>query len=157
LATISQQTGNLTEALATLERALRHFPDGEFLLYLQADCLYELDRFREAKSALTRILTSSAARQYRGGVPGEIREKLAPRKLADVLRLEGDQGSAELLLTSAVNRFPDHTISWHTLGRVYLDWRQRTPFLAVVERLRSCPQGDVFALLLLATWHLIHN
>jgi tetratricopeptide (TPR) repeat protein len=157
LATMSQREGKLDEALATLDEALTLFPDGEFLLYLRADCLYDLDRYGEAKSTLTRILANPNARQYRGGVPGAIKEKLAPRKLADVLRLEREFASAELLLKSILARFPDDTISWHTLGRVYLDTRQRVRLFTVAERLRTCPQGEIFAPLLLATWHLEHE
>jgi len=154
LATMLQREGKPDEALAVVDQGLTLFPDGEFLLYLRADCLYELDRYREAKSALTRILTNPGARQYCGGVPGQIKEKLAPRKLADVLRLEREFASAEILLKSLLNRFPDDTISWYTLGRVYIDFQHRAKLLGVVERLRSCPQGDIFASLLLATWHL---
>jgi len=107
------------------------------------------------KAAEDQLLT--AQQQYRGGVPGEIKTKLAPRKLADVLRLKRDFVAAEQLLLSLVQRFPDDSITWHTLGRVYLDSRQRVKLLSVVERLKDCPQGELFALLLRATWHLAHQ
>jgi Glycosyl transferase family 2/Tetratricopeptide repeat len=154
LATMDCQDGNPRQALATLDQGLAYFPAGEYLLYLRADCLYEMDRFAEAKETLLRILMGDGERQYRGGVPGEIKEKLAPRKLAEILRLEGEFTAAETLLRSVLRRFPDDTHSWHGLGRVYLDARQGTELFQVIERLRSCPQGDVFASLLLVIWHL---
>jgi glycosyltransferase involved in cell wall biosynthesis len=154
LASISLREGNVRAALQTLHRAEAIFPTDEYLLYLKADCLYELDEYAAAKDTLIQILTSSELLHYHGGVPGEIKQKLAPRKLADVLRLEGQYVAAETLLRSVADCFPSDTISWHALGRVYLDTRQRVSLLSVVERLRCCPQGDVFAALLLATWHL---
>ncbi len=157
LATIEMRDGKFLEALAILDQGLTLFPSGEYLLYLRADCLYEIDRFDEAKATLIRLLTSRTEPQYRGGVPAEIVEKLAPRKLADILRLQRDFPSAETLFKSLIARFPDDTLSWYLLGRVYLDSRQRVNLLTVSEQLRHCPQGNIFARLLLATWHLEHN
>jgi glycosyltransferase involved in cell wall biosynthesis len=157
LANIAIREGNLSQALQTLDAALRSFPDDDYLLYLRADSLYEVDRFNEARDVLQQIVLSPGNRRYRGGVPGDIREKAAPRKLADVLRLQGNHAAAEALLLSIVIQFPDDTLSWHLLGRVYLDSRQRVKLLSVVERLRACPQGEVFGGLLLATWHLEHR
>jgi tetratricopeptide (TPR) repeat protein len=154
LTTIAMLQGDLDEALATVEQGLRLFPDSEHLLYLRADCLYELDRYEEAKAMLIRIVNSQSQQVYYGGLPGDIREKLAPRKLADVHRLQRNFAAAEAILRSVVGRFPSDTHSWHLLGRVYLDSGQREKLLAVVERLRSCPQGDIFGSLLLAVWRL---
>jgi tetratricopeptide (TPR) repeat protein len=157
LATSEMREGKLPEALAIIDEGLSLFPSGEYLLYLRADCLYELDRFGEAKTALIELLTGKDDLQYRGGVPAGITKKLAPRKLADVLRLERDFVSAESLFKSLVARFPDDTLSWYLLGRVYLDSRQRANMLASCEQLRRGPQGEIFALLLAATWHLELN
>jgi tetratricopeptide (TPR) repeat protein len=154
LATIEMQEGRLLEAIAILDKGLQLFPTGEYLLYLRSECLYELDRYHEAKISLAQIISGPTARQYRGGSPGEIREKLAPRRLADVYRLERDFGSAEAALLSIVGRYPDDTLTWHTLGRVYIDSQQRAKLLEVVERLKACPQGQIFGSLLLAIWHL---
>jgi tetratricopeptide (TPR) repeat protein len=157
LATMDMRDGKFHEALAILDQGLSLFPRGEYLLYLRADCLYELDRFSEAKATLLRLLTSKGEPQYRGGIPAEIVEKLAPRKLADILRLEGDFASAEMLLKSILARYPDDTLSWYLLGRLYLGSQQRVYLLTASEQLRRCPQGDIFALLLEATWHVEHN
>ena len=45
-------------------------------------------------------------------------------------------------------------MTWHTLGCVYLDLRQKEKLLEVIERLKGCPQGQIFGSLLLAIWHL---
>src|SRR5207249_8351373 len=100
LAAIEMREGKPHEALAILDYGLSLFPRGEYLLYLRADCLYELDRFDEAKATLMRLLTGNGNPQYRGGMPAEIVEKLAPRKLADILRLQRDFASAETLFKS---------------------------------------------------------
>jgi tetratricopeptide (TPR) repeat protein len=138
----------------TFDRALAMFPDADDLLYSKAECLYELDRYREARETLTQIIAGAGQFQYRGGVPGDIREQRAPRKLADICRLERDFASAESLLMRLLARFPHDTLSWQTLGRVFLDSRQRLKLLAVIEHLQACPQGDVFATMLMAMWHL---
>jgi hypothetical protein len=104
-----------------------------------------------------RLLTEQAKIQYRGSVPADIREKLAPRKLADILRLECDFVSAEALFKSVLQRFPDDTLSWYLLGRVYFDSHREPQLMQVCEQLRDCPEGDVFSKLLLATWRLQRN
>lgn len=154
LASMLMREGKIQEAVQTFDRALRMFPDADDLLYSKAECLYELDRYAEARETLTQIIIGSARLQYRGGVPGDIRDQRAPRKLADICRLERNFATAESLLTSLLARYPQDTLSWHTLGRVFLDSRQRLKLLAVLEHLRVCPQGEVFATLLMAMWHL---
>jgi len=154
LARIDIHEGKLHDALAMIDQGLSHFPRGEYLLFLRAECLYELDRFAEARATLIALLAASGEPQYRGGVPAEIRNKLAPRRLADIYRMERDFLSAETLLKAVVARHPDDTISWYLLGRVYLDSRQQQQLLALHQQLRRCPQGEIFASLLLATWHL---
>jgi tetratricopeptide (TPR) repeat protein len=157
LATIEMQQGRLNEALSLLDQGLSLFPTGEYLLYMRADCLYELDRYVEAQATLLRLLNNPVEIQYRGSVPAEIREKLAPRKLADILRLQRQFASAQALFKSILSRFPDDTLSWYLLGRVYLDARQPAGLTAVVERLQFCEQGNVFSKLLLASWQLEQN
>jgi glycosyltransferase involved in cell wall biosynthesis len=157
LATIEMHECKLNEALAVLDQGLALFPTGEYLMYLRADCLYELDRFAEAQATLLRLLNNPVEFQYRGSVPAGIREKLAPRKLADILRLQKQYASAEALFKSVLSRYPDDTLSWYLLGRVYFDVRQAAGLMHVVEQLRYCAQGDVFSKLLLASWGLEQN
>jgi glycosyltransferase involved in cell wall biosynthesis len=157
LATIEMHECKLNEALAVLDQGLAIFPTGEYLLYLRADCLYELDRYVEARATLLRLLNNPVEIQYRGSVPEGIREKLAPRKLADILRLQRQYASAEALFKSVLSRYPDDTLSWYLLGRVYFDVRQAAGLMQVVERLKYCAQGDIFSKLLLASWGLEQN
>jgi tetratricopeptide (TPR) repeat protein len=154
LAKMAMRQGNPNDALTTVDCGLELFPAGEYLLYLKAECLYELDRFAEARDTLLKILQNPPTPQYRGCVPAEIRDRLAPRKLADICRLEGNFDGAESLLMAILARYPTDTISWHALGRVFIDSRQKLKFSGVVERLKSCPQGEIFADLLLAYWYL---
>jgi tetratricopeptide (TPR) repeat protein len=154
LATMAMREGNPNDALATIDCGLELFPTGEYLLYQRAECLYEMDRFAEARQTLLRILQNPPAPQFRGCVPAEIRDRLAPRKLADICRLERSFADAESLLTVILARYPTDTISWHALGRVFIDSRNRPRLAGVVDRLKACPQGEIFADLLLAYWHL---
>ena len=66
LATIEIQEGRVQRALTILDQGLLLFPMGEYLLYLRAECLYELDRYAEARIAPSQILSGPAVRQYRG-------------------------------------------------------------------------------------------
>ena len=154
LASMSMREGRLSEALATLDRAVATFPNADDLLYAKAECLYELDRYDESADSLVRIESGSAQSPYCGGVPGDIREQRAPRKLADIYRLQRAYSRAESLLMQLLAKQPHDTLSWHTLGRVFLDSRQRVKLMAVIEKLNDCPQGNVFAAMLKALWHL---
>lgn len=157
LAHIAMLEGNLPAALRVLEQALEAFPTDEYLLFLRAECLYDLDRYDDAINTLIQIVAGPERPLYQGGTPGEIRSRLAPRKLADSLRLKRQYAPAESLLRSLVERFPQDTHSWHLLGRVYLDTAQREKLLNVVERLTECPQGEVFSHLLMSLWHMNWN
>jgi tetratricopeptide (TPR) repeat protein len=157
LATIDMREGKLAEALAVLDRALLVFPAAEHLLYLRAECLHDLDRYAEARETLVFLINGITESQYHGGVPCDIKEKLAPRKLAEVLLLQHEYSAAESLLESVLVCFPEDTLSWHALGRVYLDLREQTKLMAVVERLRACPQGEIFSATLLVAWHMMRG
>ena len=154
LASMFMREGRTLEALNTLDRAVAIFPWADDLLYPRAECLYELDRYSEARETLMRILTGTGTPQYRGGVPDDIRDKRAARKLADICRLQHDFVQAEVVLRDVLAHFPQDTLSWYTLGRVYLDSQQRVRLLSALEGLKSCPQGEVFATMLRAMWYL---
>ncbi|MCC6494613.1 MAG: tetratricopeptide repeat protein, partial [Pirellulales bacterium] len=154
LAKISLHAGRPAEALATIDQALRMLPDAEYLLLLRADCLYELDRYDEAHQTLLQIIRSGQQWHYRGGVPAEIKEKLAPRRLADVLRLKGRHELAEAQLRALLERFPDDTLSWYLLGRVYTEGTNWPRVEIIAERLLACPQGEAFGAILLAVRYL---
>jgi tetratricopeptide (TPR) repeat protein len=157
LAKIALQSGRATEALAVLDEALRLLPDAEYLLLLKADCLYELDRYDEAHQTLLAIIRAGQQWHYRGSVPAEIKEKLAPRRLADVLRLKGRLDLAEAQLLALLHRFPSDTLSWYLLGRVYSQWGNWSRVELVAERLSTCPQGAAFGAILLAARQMAHG
>jgi predicted Zn-dependent protease len=154
LAEIAIRLGQPREALTVLGEGLANFPDDEYLRYLLAESHYLLDEFPRARQALETLLAQPAGPRYHGGVPGQIRELMAPRKLADTLRLEGRLAEAEAVLRSLVDRFPRDTHSWHTLGRVYIDAGDRAHLEQVVAHLQACPQGEIFAALLESVWCL---
>jgi glycosyltransferase involved in cell wall biosynthesis len=154
LATMDMREGKLGEALKTIDHGLQLFSSDDYLLYLKAECFYELDRFAEARQALLQILRNPTGPQFSGCVPAEIRDRLAPRKLADICRLEGNFDGAESLLTAVLAAYPSDTHSWHALGRVFINSRNKLKLCGVLDRLKSCPQGEIFADLLRAYWHL---
>jgi glycosyltransferase involved in cell wall biosynthesis len=154
LAHIALKQGKVAESLATLAQGLAAFPDDEYLQFLRAECFYEVDDYPAARATLLKVIQASRQPAYHGGVPAEVKEHLAPRRLADVLRLENDFVRAEALCRSLVAQFPRDAHVWHTLGRIYLDCGKQNELLKVVEQLRACPEGNIFAALLLALWHL---
>jgi len=127
------------------------------LLYLRAEYLYEIDRFTESRQCLERLLACAQPWQYRAGIPGNIKEKLAPRKLADILRIERRYAEAESRLLALLERYPDDTLTWTALGRVYVDSCQRAKLSWSTAQLAACPQGHIFATLLWASLHLTQN
>jgi tetratricopeptide (TPR) repeat protein len=157
LTDLALRDGQFTTALETVVRGRRLFPVDEYLCYLQAEALYELDRYDLAKQILTRLVEQPKAWQFRAGAPNQIKEKLAPRRLADVLRMQGDIRAAETILLQILDRFPGDTITWHTLGQTYLYSQQWHSVRTVVEKLRACPQGQIFADLLLAALHIMQG
>lgn len=154
LAEIAMRLGQPREALPVLEQGLARFADDEYLRYLLAECHYLLDEFSRARQVLEELIALPAGPRYHGGVPGQIRELVAPRKLADTLRLLGRLNEAEAVLRALLIRFPRDTHSWHTLARVYLDAGDRARFEQAAASLNGCPQGEIFVALLWALWHL---
>jgi glycosyltransferase involved in cell wall biosynthesis len=157
LAELALREGKFQDGLDVIARGLSQFPDDQNLLYMQAECLYELDRFDAARGALLRIISSTDERQYHGGSPAEVRHKVAPRKLGDIHRILGAYAKAVDAFESVLSVFPEDTLTWYSLGRVYVDTHCWDRTEATAQRLRLCPQGHIFASLLLATWHLEHH
>ena len=57
LATMAMRKGNPNDALAIIDCGLERFPTAEYLLYLKAESLYELDRFSEARQYVIKDIT----------------------------------------------------------------------------------------------------
>jgi tetratricopeptide (TPR) repeat protein len=157
LGELSLREGKAEEAIGVLTDGLSCFPDDQHLRHLRAESLYEQDRFEAAERDLRAIVEGPDPHYQQGGVPVDIKRKLAPRKLADVLRVRGAYAEAEGVLQNVVVEFPLDTLSWYALGRVYADWNQAEKLQATIQRLAICPQGSVFAGLLLASWYLAKN
>jgi tetratricopeptide (TPR) repeat protein len=64
LTTMLMREGKIQEAIHLFDRALAIFPTAADLLYLKAECLYDLDRFAEAAEVLSRIINGASDPQY---------------------------------------------------------------------------------------------
>jgi len=157
LVEIALREGNMQAAIETAGRGLVQFPADQHLLYLLADALYEVDQYDAARDMLMRIILSPDQPQYHGGVPRDLKHKLAPRSLGDILRIQRNHPAAESTLLGVVEKFPHDAVCWHALGRLYIDMEDRQKVRWVIERLQDCPQGDVFGALLGGAWHLLRN
>jgi tetratricopeptide (TPR) repeat protein len=157
LAELSLQQGCFFDTLSHAQAGLQLFPDDDFLRYVQAEVLYELDRYEEARVLLAELVARPGRQQYRGGVPADIVTRLAPRSLGEVLRIQGRHAEAVELLTRLVQTYPDDTLAWHSLGRVYIDLRDGVRLAGVRAQLARCRQGELFADLLLAAWEMMHR
>ena len=149
--------GRLREAIEVLERGRTIFPDDEYLAYLESEVLYELDDYDAAKSLLVAIMNGPDRPQFRAGAPSDIKRQMAPRSLGEVLRIQRQYAAAERVLRSVVELYPLDTLTWHALGRLYIDARSRPGLDVVCERLADCPQGSLFASMLKAAWHMVHS
>jgi glycosyltransferase involved in cell wall biosynthesis len=154
---VAMREGDMRAAIEWSGEGLARFPDDQHLLYLLADALYEVDQFNAARDTLMRIILGPDQPQYHGGTPRDIKRKLAPRSLGDVFRVQGDHPAAEATLRGLVEEFPHDAVCWHSLGRLYIDMQDRQKLREVIENVKRCPQGDVFAALLGGAWHLLRH
>jgi len=153
LADMALRDGNPEDALRILDRGLSKFPQDEALLYSQANICFELGRYDAAALCLRQILAANERREHYA-VASDLRRKLAPRKLADVFRMQQRYDQAERILRAILQDFPYDTHTWYGLGCIYGDTRQKEQLDGVVKRLPACPDGELFAGVLLASWHL---
>jgi tetratricopeptide (TPR) repeat protein len=142
------------QAVQFAQRGLAIFPDDEHLLFTQAAAWHLLESYSAAIANLQRIIHSPPSPQLRMASPADIREKLAPRLLGSILRLQRSFPEAEATLKTILQRFPQDNISWYDLGMVYLDQVRMNEFAQVVQTLLRLPTGTVDAGLLTALWYL---
>jgi glycosyltransferase involved in cell wall biosynthesis len=157
LTEMALQRGRFVQALRLTDSGLAVFPDDEYLRYLRAEVLYELNRYQEAQVLLEQLIAQPDQRQYRGGVPADLATRLAPRCLGEVLRIQRRHAEAVELLRRLVQSHPDDTLGWHSLGRVYIDLGDGVGLAGVRAHLARCRQGELFSDLLLAAWEMKHH
>lgn len=153
LADLSLREGQLAEALRTLDCGLARFPQHSALLYSQACIFMEMSRYDDACRSLEQIIASPETREHYA-VPCDLERKLAPCRLAEVLRLQKEFGRAEQTLRAVLQHFSEDAPTWYALGCLYGDTGQRDALMEVIDRLHSCPRGEVLAAVLQAAWHL---
>ena len=154
LAELSLREGQYTEALHNLTPAIAQFPADDHLAYLLAEVLYELDQYPAAQQVLSHLIQRPGVSPYCAGVPLHLKQLVAPRCLGEVLRIQRALAAAEQVLLAVVRDFPTDALSWHALGRVYIDMARRDQLEQVRHQLSVCPGGEMFSSLLLAAWHM---
>jgi tetratricopeptide (TPR) repeat protein len=153
LADLSVREGKRQEALAIVAAGLQEFPCDDSLLFQQADILCVLARYADSERSLGLLLASPATRSHHGG-PGEIRQKLAPRMMAEVLANQNRFQEAAMILQQLLSESPNDSRALYLLGGLCVGAQDMSSLETVCERLRDCPQGDYFAAVLESRWHL---
>jgi glycosyltransferase involved in cell wall biosynthesis len=155
LVELAIQEGKFQEAVDKTARGLVLFPGDDYLAFMQTEALYQLGEYEAARLVLLRIIERpEPPRDYCVGAPGEIRRKLAPLGLGEVLRMQRAYDRAEAVLRNVVRDFPDDPVCWNQLGRVYIEMGNGHKLQQVLDRLSTCPRGDLFASLLIAGWRI---
>jgi tetratricopeptide (TPR) repeat protein len=152
------QEGKFQRVVDLSARGMVLFPHDDYLAYLQAEGLYQMGQFAAARVVLTQLLASPVPTNvYCAGAPNNIRQRLAPLGLGEVLRVERRLEAAEAVLQKVTEAFPSDPAAWQFLGRVYLDGRQGKKLDRVIERLSACPRGEFFAATLTACWNMVEG
>lgn len=145
------------DAVELAERGLALFPDDEHLLFVQASAWFRLHDYVRVALLLERIISHPPVRRRQFGASANIREKLAPRLLGTVQRLQKQFYQSEQTLNAVLRQFPEDNIAWSDLGMVYIDAIDLEKFGAVVHKLLTLPTGIVDAGTLTALWYLRHG
>lgn len=164
LTQLAMQEGNFREAVEVASRGMMLFAGDEHLPYLHAEALYELGEYSAARTVLERVITSPA--HFRGivsGKPVDIKRRLAPLALGEVLRMQRNYAMAEEVLRRVAETMPNDPVPWQFLGRVYVDMGERQKFRETIERLSVCDQpatggrSGLFADMLRVSWELVRG
>jgi glycosyltransferase involved in cell wall biosynthesis len=154
-AEVELQAGRLQSAVDATARGLIFFPADEHLAYLQAEALFQLGEVEAARLVLVGIITQApAAPQLAFGSPRDIRRRLAPLGLGEVLRVQGALQQAEAVLRAITRDFPDDPAAWQYLARVYINAGDRQKFEEARDRLQEIPEAQYWPPLLDAGWEL---
>jgi len=157
LCELAMREGKYQEVLAMAERGLALFPRDPHMSYILAEALYELDQYKAAEELLIDIVNQPELLGYHAGTPKNLQRNMAMQSLGEVLRIQGAQAASEAVLRQVVQDFPRDTMAWYTLGRLYVDVGTVQGFEEVCLALQECPEGKVFAKLLLGVWHLVRS
>ncbi len=161
---LAMQEGKLREAVDLTARGLAMFPSDEHLAYLQSESLYELREYDVAATVLARLIAGSdRPRGYCHGEPVDIKRRLAPLALGEVLRMQRNYAAAEVVLRRVTDSLPADPVPWQFLGRVYVDTGERSKFDETIESLAACaaltPGGrsNLFAEMLCVSWEMVRG
>jgi len=158
LADLAAQEGDFGQVVAVTARGRSLYPHDDYFAYLQAEALYQLGRYPAARAILTELCQHGRAPfSFRVGSPANIRERLAPLGLGEILRVEGCLREAEDVLRSVTDAFPKDPAAWQFLARVYVDLGDRQQFDWAWRQLAGLPGGAFYAQMLYARWHLAHG
>lgn len=155
LCDLALSDGLLQQSVSIAQRGLASFPGEPHISFLLSEALYELNQYQAAEQVLIDIINRPQPLNYHAGTPNHMQRKLAPRSLGEVLRIQGKCTAAKSILQAVVQDFPDDTMAWHALGRVYIDLNDRQKLEEVREKVECCLEGQVYSRLLLAAWHLV--
>jgi len=158
LGELETHAGNFRELASLMARGLSVFPGDEYLAYMQAEAFYNLGRYDLSKRLLAGIINGlPQARRLHVGTPADVKRRLAPLGLGEVLRSERAFGHAETIFREVAEAFRTDASAWYFLGRVYVDLGNRLGLDEVVSRLAGCERGNFYASLLIGAWQLSHK
>jgi glycosyltransferase involved in cell wall biosynthesis len=154
LANIALVEGEPEEAIRFAQLGLRQFADDEDLLFAEAAAYYAQEDYDAATRVLNQILRSSPSRHMKFGSLSNIKNKLAPRMLGAVQRMQQAFDEAEATLLALLRDFPTDVTAWYNLGLVYVDQGRGQQVAEVGQRLLNVAGGVGDAGLLAVLWHL---
>jgi glycosyltransferase involved in cell wall biosynthesis len=157
LSELAMGEGKTEEALHYAQQGLVFSPNDEQLLFVVALIYYQAGQYDAAFATLQKMSQEKLSRPMHRVGAGNIERKLAPRMLGAVLRLQRLYRKAEEVLQGIVYEFPADTLSWYNLGLVYLDANDGDKLKNLIPSIALCPQGGVYANLLMALWGLRHG
>lgn len=156
LCEVESEAGNYGDVVALTTRGLVLFPTDGYLSYLQGQALFQLGEYAAAQSVLTAIAEErSPAVAQHVATPADLRQRLAPLALGEVLRVQGALHQAKEVMQHVTSLYPDDPAAWYFLGSVCVDLGDDRGLAAALSRLGELPTGGTYAALLLATRHLV--
>jgi glycosyltransferase involved in cell wall biosynthesis len=154
LAELSIAQEQFAEALQLIERGLQMPLAGDYLQFLKAFCLDRLGQPQAACQILMQLMTAAPSWQFLMGQPGNLREQLIPRLLAEILGAQGAIDQARALLEGVLRAYPLDAKAWFIWALTCIAARDESQLQHVLERLAECPAGEIQAKVLRIVWHL---